>query len=166
MKSYCKGKENKITIVAQEYVNHGGYFQKLYRVCAMGHIYLRPSLPDMDPGITKSLPEFNLGFYKILTDDLHSKDYLELWNKFPNQQNMGDLIDKNYLNEISCLFENFTGMTLFGLDFLYNSKNKEYSLIDVNFFPGYKEINQFDQVLAKHVKIIQDKIRKGKKINE
>ena len=64
-------------------------------------------------------------------------------------------MDENILANIGEKFEKFSGDTLFGLDFLFDMeslKNKKYYLIDINQFPGYKELNKdMGDILKNHI---------------
>ena len=59
------------------------------------------------------------------------------------------------LSKIGEKFETFSGDSLFGLDFLLDMedlKDKKYYLIDINQFPGYKELNKnMGQILLEHI---------------
>jgi glutathione synthase/RimK-type ligase-like ATP-grasp enzyme len=64
-------------------------------------------------------------------------------------------VDENLLSKIGEKFEQFSGDSLVGLDFLLdmdNLENKKYYLIDVNQFPGYKELNKdFGEIIQEHI---------------
>jgi hypothetical protein len=151
MKNYAKGYEDKISMLIQSYVNHGGYVFKLYRVNDDAYIYSRPSLPDASEELTRSCQEYKNGFFKIYTNDLFTEEYTNFWKKLSSNEKVCSSIDREFLKTISTNFENYSKMSLFGLDFLFDIENKHYYLIDVNFFPGYKElINEFNGILIDH----------------
>jgi len=81
--SYVKEKAkpyniNEISLVVQNFVNHGGYFIKLFRVNGQSFPYVRPSLPDLSEDLEKT-ERFKNGFYSFITDDLLTKSYLDFW---------------------------------------------------------------------------------------
>ena len=152
MKNYSKGFEDKVTMIIQAYVNHGGFVMKLYRVNNDSLVYWRPSLPDVSEELTKKHVEYSQGFFKIATSELLSKEYITLWEKISSNSSVKEKINMDYLRKVSDLFEVFSEMTLFGLDFLYDNDKNEYYLVDVNFFPGYKElVKEFNEILIAHI---------------
>lgn len=165
MKNYAKGYEDKISMLIQSYVNHGGYVFKLYRVNDQAYIYSRPSLPDASEELTHYCEEYKNGFFKIYTNELFTDEYTSFWKKLSSNEKVCSSINRDFLKTISTNFENYSKMTLFGLDFLYDIINKNYYLIDVNFFPGYKElINEFNDILINHIISYYNKFKENGKI--
>jgi len=73
-------------------------------------------------------------------------------SKFKNKEDLQELVNIEYLHNISDIFQEFSNKTLFGLDYLYDFTNKTYYLVDCNNFPGYKELDrEFNIHLTKHV---------------
>jgi hypothetical protein len=144
--------------VIQKYANHGGQVMKLYRFNNGSRTYFRPSIADMFSNYEEKFEEFQRGYFKFRTEDLLSKNILELWKKFDSPVNIETLVDQKYLNEVSSVFENFVEKTLFGLDFLYDYENKVYLVIDCNNFPGYKELEKvFWKDLTEHINFYLNK---------
>lgn len=44
------------------------------------------------------------------------------------------------------------GLTLFGFDVIVSDATQELFVIDVNYFPSYKELDDFSSALRKHIK--------------
>ena len=148
----------KTFCVIQKYANHGGEVFKLYHYNAKSKIFLRPSIPDMMPQYEKIYDELSQGYLSFKTSDLSSKRVVEMFKKFDRPVNVKNLINEKYLDEVSNLFETFVEKTLFGLDFLYDYRNKIYLIIDCNNFPGYKEIEKtFSNDLSEHVNFYYEK---------
>jgi len=84
---------------------------------------------------------------------LISEKFYDLFKHLPVNDSIEKKINVNFLQEICDVFEKESGKTLFGLDFLYNEKNNIYSVIDCNYFPGYKETNneEFCKLLKNHI---------------
>ena len=142
----------KTFCVIQKYSNHGGEVLKLYRYGNHSKTYFRPSIADLFPECEQKYEEFSRGYFKFRTEDLLSKKILELWNKFDKPVNFKSEINEIYLDEVSSIFQELSEKTLFGLDFLYDYKNKIYFVIDCNNFPGYKEIEKtFWKELTSHI---------------
>jgi hypothetical protein len=87
-----------------------------------------------------------------LTSDLVSQKYKDFWKKITHNSTIESKICRDFLNGVGQEFENFTKETLFGMDFVYDYQINEYYLIDLNQYPGYKEINkEFNTWLIDHI---------------
>ena len=144
---------NDISLVIQHFVNHGGYFIKLFYINGKSFPYVRPSLPDLSPDLENTTEKFKHGFYSFITDDLLTKSYLDFWK---GQQlksvKIEDLISRDYLQGVCDSFKNFSGISMFGLDLIYNYSENIYYLVDMNYFPGYKELKMdFSDLMIQHV---------------
>jgi len=92
----------------------------------------------------------------LTTNYLVSNEYKTFWQKVNGiNLNYKNNIDEKLLSKIGEKFEQFSGDSLIGLDFLLdieNLGNKKYYLIDVNQFPGYKELNKdMGDIINEHV---------------
>ena len=156
-REYTKSdKKEKIKIVLQQFINHGGYIIKLYRIANRCYFFYRPSFPDAKIEFINQFPEYNRGFLELSTNILVSKEYINFWEKVNGiNNNYKENVDENLLEKIGEEFEKFSGDSLFGLDFLLdidNIEKKNYYLIDINQFPGYKELNKnFGNILKEHI---------------
>jgi len=161
------GIEDKVNILIQSFFNHGGKVIKSYYINKTAYHYVRTSLPDMLEEYTSTIKEFENGYFCFTTPDLVSKNFEELMKKFHVDSEIDKKIDCNFLKSVCDVFEKETQKTLFGLDFLYNSRENIYSLIDCNYFPGYKELkSSFGNIIKEHLlKYYRDHINKldGKK---
>ena len=78
--------------------------------------------------------------------------------KFDNDTEIPKKANMKLMEEVSKLFETYSKKTLFGLDFIFDLKNNNYSLIDCNYFPGYKEIEkEFGKHLTEHINYYHSK---------
>ena len=151
-----KDKKEKIKIVLQQFINHGGYIIKLYRIANKSYFFYRPSFPDAKIEFIEKYQEYKRGFLELSTNKLVSQEYKTFWEKvngINEQYNIN--VDENILSKIGEKFETFSGDSLFGLDFLLDMEDlkiKKYYLIDINQFPGYKELNKdMGDILKNHI---------------
>mmetsp|Transcript_36738 Transcript_36738/g.89138 ORF Transcript_36738/g.89138 Transcript_36738/m.89138 type:complete len:460 (+) Transcript_36738:258-1637(+) len=133
----------------QEYVNHN---QRLYKVYVMGkkvHVYERASLPNLPSDVaekaTKDLVKF---------DSQHPypqlKDFgIPTSNKPPISRSMPVTPDE-VMPLVDSLKQAF-GLELFGFDILISSDHNEWLVVDVNYFPSYKEVPDFPRQLANYL---------------
>ena len=61
----------------------------------------------------------------------------------------------NIVKKITLLFLEKTNITLFGLDFLYDNINDIFYILEINYFPSYRELGnkinyEFDQHVVKY----------------
>ena len=62
-------------------------------------------------------------------------------------------------------FENYSGDSLVGLDFVLDIEKGIYYLIDVNQFPGYKELySEMGEIISEHIILGINKIKEKNKI--
>ena len=151
-----KDNKEKIKIVVQKFINHGGYIIKLYRIANKSYFFYRPSFPDSKIEFINKYEEYKRGFLELTTNYLVSNEYKTFWQKVNGiNLNYKNNIDEKLLSKIGEKFEQFSGDSLIGLDFLLdieNLGNKKYYLIDVNQFPGYKELNKdMGDIINEHV---------------
>jgi hypothetical protein len=72
--------------------------------------------------------------------------------KLYKNEKIKDLVNLDYILNISKCFRDFSKTTLFGLDFLYDYVKKEYYVVDCNLYPGYKELlHEFNGILTDHI---------------
>jgi len=158
--NYSEGVEEKVNILIQTFFNHGGKVIKSYYINRTAYTYIRPSLPDMLEEYCNTIDEFKDGYFCFYTSDLISKKFQDLWKKFQIDNEINNKINFDFLEKVCRIFENESQKTLFGLDFLYNEKNNEYSLVDCNFFPGYKELKaEFGSILKDHILYYYNKFK-------
>ena len=149
----CDDNKEKIKIVIQQFVNHGGYVIKLYRINNKSYFYYRPSFPDSKREFINKYEEYNRSFLELSTSELVTNEYKEFWKKVNGvNDNYKDNVDEQFLSEVGENFEKYSGDSLVGLDFLLDINKGIYYLIDINQFPGYKELfNDFHDILEEHI---------------
>lgn len=135
--------------LVQEYVNHD---QKLYKVYVMGksvHVYQRPSLPNLPADIaeraTKDLIEFDSQHPYPQLKDFGVDDCN------PRQQPSSMSVTPDEVLPLVHALKRAFGLELFGFDILLSSERKEWLVVDVNYFPSYKEVPNFPNQLANYL---------------
>ena len=152
MKDYSKGFENQINQIIQKFVNHGGYVIKCYRINKKCYFYYRYSFPDVSEDLIIKFDEYKRGFLETSTSLLVKEIFINFWKKVNKKKEIKNFVDEKFMTKIAEEFEKETGDTLIGLDFLYDYENKIYYLIDVNQYPGYKElIPQYNEIIIEHI---------------
>ena len=122
--------DNETKCLIQQIKNHSGYVMKIYHIGKFNYIDYRSSLPDLN---SKFIEEIKNGFW---TFKFVKKDEIE--EIIENNENM-----KNYIFNVSNIFEKWSNFSLFGIDLLFNKEEKNFYIIDCNSLPSYK-IKNFD----------------------
>ena len=159
-------KREKIKIVIQQFVNHGGYVIKLYRIKQKCYFYYRPSFPDSKKEYINKFEEYKRSFLELTTSYLVTKEYKKFWEKVNGvNDNYKKNVDEEFLTKVGESFENYSGDSLVGLDFVLDIEKGIYYLIDVNQFPGYKELySEMGEIISEHIILGINKIKEKNKI--
>ena len=147
--------KTKIKIIVQEFIQHGGYLIKLYRIKKTNYIYYRPSLPDIQEDMMTKCPEYQKGYFKFETKDMGTPAFKDFWKKINGENNnFKDFVNERFLGNVAAQYEDDSGDSLVGLDFIMDVKKGIYYLIDINPFPAYSELyNEMNQVFSDHFNI-------------
>jgi predicted SnoaL-like aldol condensation-catalyzing enzyme len=154
-------KRETIKIVIQQFVNHGGYVIKLYRIKQKCYFYYRPSFPDSKKEYINKFEEYKRSFLELTTSYLMTKEYKKFWEKVNRvNENYKNNVDEVFLTKVGESFENYSGDSLVGLDFVLDIEKGIYYLIDVNQFPGYKELySEMGEIFSEHIILGINKIK-------
>ena len=146
--NFFNNKNNSYII--QERIKHGGIMIKNYNINEESYSFIRPSLPDNAINNVHFKKNNVIDFYNEMIykkNDILFENYEEeKVNLFKNK-----LAQKlEIINKLSNVFINITKLTLFGLDFLYDEENEKFYILEINYFPSYRELgkelhNKFDE---------------------
>lgn len=153
----------KPPIILQEYLNHYSTVHKVYVLGETYHISSRPSIESID------ISNNDYGETKIITFD-SQKAYPSLTSSNSTSSSIGsysagiikkklpitpsDLEEsgflKKYTNELGSKF----GLSLYGYDIIVveDSTDFDIAIVDVNYFPSFKEYPNFNQSLRNYLK--------------
>jgi inositol-1,3,4-trisphosphate 5/6-kinase/inositol-tetrakisphosphate 1-kinase len=158
-----------LPVVIQQYHNHGGVLFKVYVLGEDVMVFRRSSLPDL-----KEEPNYLSQFYHSVLFD--SRQPYPSLNEFTNSSTASSSapIPSDLMNNLplpmACFREaarrlrSEFELSLFGFDVILNVKNDDHSfcpltnnsmsdmiIIDVNYFPSYKEVTDFPTRLRAHL---------------
>ncbi|KAK6947401.1 Inositol-tetrakisphosphate 1-kinase, N-terminal [Dillenia turbinata] len=136
----------KPPIVLQEFVNHGGVIFKVYVAGEYVQCVKRKSLPDVTEDKLESL-EGSLTFSQVsnLTANEKSDD------KYYKMMHLEDaeMPPQSLINEISKGLREAMNLHLFNFDVIRDSSvGNQYLIIDINYFPGYAKMPQYETILT------------------
>jgi len=87
---------------------------------------------------------------KFVTDNLYGTSPYEIPKNLSGDFT-NEVLEK--LNDISTLFAEVTFVTLFGLDFLYDEEKDIYYILEVNYFPSYRDLGKkLPDEISEHIR--------------
>lgn len=146
------------TFIVQQFISHGGIMIKNYSINEESYSFIRPSLPDMKGDVlkTKDLSEGAMSFYNELIYQKKIDNFFNDSEKEKQNQLQAKLTEEmEKINKLSLLFVKETKITFYGLDFLYDSSNNTFYILEINYFPSYRELGaqlhvKFDEHILKY----------------
>lgn len=139
----------------QEYSNHDGILYKVYVLGDKQWVFCRPSLPNLPEGETggAEAPGFVEFDSQRPYPTLHDFGIKELDNDTNSIQQHH--VTSSEIRPVADCMRRAFGLELFGFDILVTSINsgreREMLVVDVNYFPSYKEVPNFSQLLAQYL---------------
>lgn len=144
--------ELETPLVLQEFVNHGGVLFKVYIVGDTVKVVRRFSLPDVhegEPGKSGVIP------FPRVSCAAASADEADL------DPSVGELPPQEMLNSLSRELRSRLGLSLFNLDVIRDGGNgNHYYVIDINYFPGYGKMPDYEKVFTDFFSGLAEKKRK------
>ena len=109
-------------------------------------------------------PEYQKGYFKFETKDMGTQAFKDFWKSINGENNnFQNLVNERFLGDVAARYEDASGDSLVGLDFIMDMKKKIYYLIDINPFPAYSELyNEMNEVFAEHFSIGINEAKKKK----
>ena len=134
--------------ILQELINHDGRIFKVYVVGEEVRIMQKQSIPN--------ITDESVGSTHFFFDSQQGFDSLEC---FKNKLSFTEEdIDMGSVRVLCQFIRDELNLTLFGADLVRESKSGIYYLIDINYFPGYKNMNKdFGEVIKRHIINTMDK---------
>ena len=123
-----------VPCLLQEYINHGAVVYKIYALGNHLEVTTRTSTRDIQEN-----EQFTLNFHSQ-----HSKDENGLWDHSINLEEYAKTIPYDKFALLSEALRRDLKLHLVGFDILID-KNGKYWIVDVNYFPGYKFIENIEE---------------------
>ena len=138
--------------IVQEFVNHDATLYKVYVLGDFVNVYRRNSLPNLPSDTSEAtidLVEFDSQrpYPKLKDfgmDDTSDSDTTDPVRTAP-------LVTSDEVKPIVQALKKAFGLELFGFDILMGSNNGDCFVVDVNYFPSYKEVPNFPSLLARYL---------------
>ncbi|XP_060207626.1 inositol-tetrakisphosphate 1-kinase 1-like [Lycium barbarum] len=136
----------KPPIVLQEFVNHGAVIFKVYVVGDYVKCVKRKSLPDVNEDSLGGLDSY-LSFSQVSNlNTCEKKD--DKYYKLMNLEDV-ELPPLSFLADIARGIGRATKLHLFNFDVIRDNRvGNRYLVIDINYFPGYAKMPNYERVLT------------------
>ncbi|XP_068650511.1 inositol-tetrakisphosphate 1-kinase 1 [Aristolochia californica] len=139
----------KPPVVLQEFINHGGVIFKVYVVGEYVKCVTRKSLPDISEeklGTTEASLSFSQ-VSNIPTQD-RSEDKNENYYESMKVEEV-EMPPISFITDIARGLGRAMGLKLFNFDVIRDVKvGNRYLVIDINYFPGYAKMPEYETVLT------------------
>lgn len=148
--------------IIQKYINHGGEMIKTFCINGESYEFIRPSTPNLDKNsVDKISKSGECTLYNELIYQRKKNNFLgEL---IGNTENTVKILEEKFsiVKKITLLFLEKTKITLFGLDYLYDNINDIFYILEINYFPSYRELgNKINSKFDEHVITFYNKYKK------
>lgn len=133
----------KPPLVLQEFVNHGGVIFKVYVVGDYVKCVRRKSLPDVSEKNLESI-KGSMTFSQV--SNISNQDKEE---KYYEELEEAEMPPRKFVTEIARGLRRVMGLHLFNFDMIRDVKvGNHYFVIDINYFPGYAKMPNYETVLT------------------
>ncbi|KAJ6846329.1 inositol-tetrakisphosphate 1-kinase 1 [Iris pallida] len=131
----------KPPLVLQEFVNHGGVIFKVYVVGGHVRCVKRKSLPDV--------PEEKLGSTEGSMTFSQVSNLTHREERYYEQLEDAEPPPPRFVTDIAVGLRRVMGLHLFNFDMIRDVKaGNHYFVIDINYFPGYAKMPNYEAVLT------------------
>lgn len=151
-------------IVLQEFVNHGGVIFKVYVTGDHVKCVKRKSLTDISEEKLKSSSSENMvSFSRISNSSAQNQSDQESFTELIRAAEMPPL---SFVTEVANRMRDALKLHLFNFDMLRESRiETRYLVVDINYFPGYAKVPEFETMLTDFFIDIAHKKRRGESGN-
>lgn len=131
--------------VAQSFINHNAVLYKVYVVGDEQFVCERPSLKNLTAGDDKTI------FFH--TSEVSTPNSTHFLNEMDKSEIVNSPVKPNItkLKELGRHIRSHLQLSLFGVDVIIECGTNRYAIIDINLFPGYKEINGFFDSFERYI---------------
>ena len=148
--------------ILQEYANHDAILYKVYVLGDKVYVYQRPSIPNL-PKETEKLENHDCSYlefdsqrpYPKLADFGFGSDEPDQKRQRTSDTSLSVLVTVDAVRPVVDALKRAFGLELFGFDIVIASgqdgKEREMLVVDVNYFPSYKEVPNFPSLLAQYL---------------
>jgi len=154
----------KAPCVMQEYINHDTKLLKVYVLGPKTFVFPRKSLPNLNDGGS------------FITDNQNHRNSSNMsqprslcfdsQKPYPTSEDFGlrDIFSKmgdakadsrpseEVVNQIASMLQSTFRLSLFGFDLIKSSADKKLYIVDINYFPSFKEVKDFPIQFRKYLR--------------
>ncbi|KAL4490266.1 hypothetical protein ABPG72_004305 [Tetrahymena utriculariae] len=140
-------------VIIQEMINHDNRINKIYVIGNHTEIQARVSIPNIDVEQYKDKDD------AVWTFDSQKGFKEQLPIQVPDKlENPNSTLQKDIIQDFSKLIRDYFNLNIFGYDIVQRTGTQEYYIVDINYFPGFKN---FNDVNGKFLNLYKDLIAKN-----
>ncbi|KAJ0402591.1 hypothetical protein ATCC90586_003437 [Pythium insidiosum] len=140
-------------VIYQEFINHSGRLFKGYVLGDIINVAERRSLPNLQANDTRSLAFNTQEKYPTAQDfDASTTAQSSASASSPSSSSLSQDTIFAAVRAIGQRIREELKLSLFGFDVIVSDATQEFFVIDVNYFPSYKELEDFDGALRRHLR--------------
>ncbi|GLE06929.1 hypothetical protein PINS_up016710 [Pythium insidiosum] len=143
-------------VIYQEFINHSGRLFKGYVLGEIINVAERRSLPNLRAGDTRSLAFNTQEQYPTAQDFDAGSSTASSSSSSATNASLSQEIIFEAVRAIGQRIREELRLSLFGFDVIVSDATREYFVIDVNYFPSYKELEDFDGALRRHLRRVYE----------
>ena len=147
--------------IIQKYINHGGEMIKTFCINGESYEFIRPSTPNLDKNSSDKISKS--GECTLYNELIYQRKKNNFFGELTaNTENTIKILENkfNIVKKITLLFLEKTKITLFGLDYLYDTINDIFYILEINYFPSYRELgNKINSKFDEHVVLFYNKYK-------
>jgi Inositol 1,3,4-trisphosphate 5/6-kinase ATP-grasp domain/Inositol 1,3,4-trisphosphate 5/6-kinase pre-ATP-grasp domain len=162
--SSCPIPPNYLPCLCQEYTNHDAVLYKVYVLGDHVSVHRRRSLPNLpvDEVPTRQFVEFDsqrpyprladFGF-DLAVGEARKRPRRSRFPAPPSsaEAHLSAAVTADQVRPIVDALKRAFGLELFGFDIIVSEEDEEMLVVDVNYFPSYKEVPNFPSLLARYL---------------
>eukprot|EP00531_Pseudo-nitzschia_arenysensis_P001520 CAMPEP_0116132028 /NCGR_PEP_ID=MMETSP0329-20121206/9329_1 /TAXON_ID=697910 /ORGANISM="Pseudo-nitzschia arenysensis, Strain B593" /LENGTH=561 /DNA_ID=CAMNT_0003626515 /DNA_START=205 /DNA_END=1890 /DNA_ORIENTATION=+ len=150
--------------IVQEFVNHDATLYKVYVLGDFVNVYRRNSLPNLPSDVSHATVDLVKFDSQRPYPQLQDFGMEETSDADTSDNQTAPLVTREEVKPIVEALKKAFGLELFGFDILMGSDSGECFVVDVNYFPSYKEVPNFPSLLARYLtQRVLDQRRKGRR---
>ncbi|KAI8344830.1 inositol 1, 3, 4-trisphosphate 5/6-kinase-domain-containing protein [Chlamydoabsidia padenii] len=137
-------------LVVQKFIQHDGVIIKVYVIDRQIYVSTRPSFMNL----TKETDMVYFDSQK-LPKQFGATIETDLRHYISDTMVKQDILNHEKLRQIGASLQGQLGLTFFGFDVLLETGTNDYYIVDVNYFPSFKNVPHFQSMF---ISILQKKL--------
>ncbi|KAI8329715.1 inositol 1, 3, 4-trisphosphate 5/6-kinase-domain-containing protein [Chlamydoabsidia padenii] len=147
---WIKYYDTKEPLILQKFIQHDGVIVKIYVAGGQIHVSTRPSIVNVTPetGVIYFDSQMLPKQFDTTTSSQTVQPFVMTCDDNNIQAQKDALLDHELLQRIAITLQKQSGLTFFGFDVLLESGTNDYYVVDLNYFPSFKNVTDFQSIFV------------------